>query len=156
MKWATHQTMALMAAFAAGFPLVGLAAAWAGSVTPDVMDQRAASRAFFRQRKFNQVHRKSSHWFGWWLAIWAWSLTGQLGPLPDAVVGGFGFGALTHVLLDMCTTHGVPLLPFAQKRFSLKLCSTGSLGEYALLAMSIALFWIMKRPELVHFHVPLY
>ena len=156
MKWATHQTMALMAAFSAGFPIVGMAAAWAGSVVPDVIDQRAANRAFFRQKKFNQVHRRSSHWFGWWLAIWAWSLTGQLGPLPDAVVGGFGFGALTHVLLDMCTTHGVPLLPFAKKRFSLKLCSTGSLGEYALLIMSIVLFWIMKRPELVNFHVRLY
>ena len=110
---------------AAGLPLAGMAAAWFGSVVPDMLDQHAARRAFFRQKKFNQVHRRSSHWFGWWLAVWAWSLTGQLGPLPDAVVGGFGFGALTHVLLDMCTTHGVPLLPFVKKRFSLRLCSTG-------------------------------
>ena len=156
MKWTTHQAMSLMAAFAAGFPLVGMAAAWAGSVFPDVLDQRAARRAFFRQKKFNQVHRRSSHWFGWWLVIWAWSMTGQLGPLPDAIVGGFGFGALTHVLLDMCTTHGVPLLPFAGKRFSLKLCSTGSLGEYALLVMCVLLFWIMEKPELIRFDVPLY
>ena len=72
------------------------------------------------------------------------------------VVGGFGFGALTHVLLDMCTTHGVPLLPFAKKRFSLKLCSTGSIGEYALLIMCILVFWIMEKPELIRFDVPLY
>lgn len=156
MKWITHQSVALMAAFSAGFPLAGIAAAWAGSVIPDVIDQRSANRAFFRQKKFNQVHRKSSHWFGWWLAIWIWSLTGQLGPLPDALVGGFGFGALTHVLLDMCTSHGVPLLPFGRVRFSLKICSTGSFGEYAILIMCVLVFWIAKRPELLHFHVPLY
>lgn len=50
MKWPTHQTMALMASFTMGFPLAGMAAAWAGSVIPDVLDQRAASRAFFRQK----------------------------------------------------------------------------------------------------------
>ena len=97
MKWTTHQAMALMASFAAGLPLAGMAAAWFGSVAPDMLDQHAARRAFFRQKKFNQVHRRSSHWFGWWLAIWAWSLTGQLGPLPDALVGGFGFGALLEM-----------------------------------------------------------
>ena len=69
---------------------------------------------------------------------------------------GFGFGALTHVFLDMCTSHGVPLLPFGKKRFSLKICSTGSFGEYAILIMCVLVFWIAKRPELLHFHVPLY
>lgn len=148
--------MALMASFTMGFPLAGMAAAWAGSVIPDVLDQRAASRAFFRQKKFNKVHRRTSHWFGWWLALWIWSLTGQLGPLPDALIGGLGFGALTHTLLDMCTTHGVPLLPFGAQRVSLKVCSTGSLGEYAILITSIVVFWLAERPELVHFNVPLY
>ena len=156
MKWITHQTAAIGAALVMQLPLEGVIASCVGGVLPDKLDMRIADMTPNRQRTFNRIHRGTTHWFGWWLAIWAWSLTGQLGPLPDAVVGGFGFGALTHVFLDMCTTHGVPLLPFAKKRFSLKLCSTGSLGEYALLVMSIALFWIMKRPELLHFHVPLY
>lgn len=156
MRWITHQSMALMAAFSASFPLAGIAAAWAGSVMPDVIDQRMASRAFFRQKKFNEIHRKSSHWFGWWLAVWLFSLTGQLGPLPDALVGGFGFGALTHVLLDMCTLRGVPLLPFGKSRISLNICSTGSLGEYALLIMGVLVFWLAEKSELLHVHVPLY
>jgi inner membrane protein len=156
MKWITHQSMAVMAAFVVGQPLLGIASAWAGAVFPDILDQRQSQTALFRQRKFNKIHRRGSHWFGWWLALWIWSLTDTLGPLPDTLIGGFGFGALTHVLLDMCTRHGVPLWPSGKKRFSLKLCSTGSLGEYAILLMSTVLFWIAKRPELMHFNVPLF
>ena len=156
MKWISHQTIAVMTSFAIHQPLLGIAAAWAGSVFPDVIDQRTASRALFRQRKFNQTHRKTSHWFGWWLLLWIYSLTGQLGPLPDALLGGFAFGALTHTLLDMCTTKGVPLLPFGNSRFSLKICSTGSWGEYAILFFSVILFWTAERQELLRFDIPLY
>ncbi len=156
MKWTTHQAMALMASFSAGFPIIGLGAAWIGSIFPDILDQRNAAVSLFRQKKFNQIHRRASHWFGWWGALWLWSLTGTLGPLPDALVGGFGFGALSHVLLDMCTKQGVPLLPFAKKRFSFKLCSTGSLGEYALLITCLLLFWILQKNALLEFSLPLY
>ena len=40
MRWATHQAMALMASFSIGMPLSGMVAAWAGSVVPDILDQR--------------------------------------------------------------------------------------------------------------------
>lgn len=157
MKWATHQAMAVMAAFAVGMPLSGIAAAWAGSVVPDILDQREAGKALiFRQRKFNKVHRRTSHWFGWWLLLWLFPFVDIMGPLPGALICGFGFGALTHCLLDMCTTHGTPLLPFAEKRFSFKICSTGCLGEYSILIMCIIVFWLAKRPELAHWNVPLY
>ena len=71
-----------------------------------------------------------------------------LGPLPDAILGGFAFGALSHVLLDLCTNKGVPLLPFGGFPFSLRICATGSFGEYALLGMGIILFWICQGQKL--------
>lgn len=157
MRWITHQSMAVMAAFSAGFPLSGILAAWAGSVMPDVLDQREAGKAlFFRQRRFNKVHRRSSHWFGWWLALCLFPFADIMGPLPGALIVGFAFGAFTHCLLDMCTKNGVPLLPFAESRFSLKICSTGSLAEYAILIMCIVVFWLAERPALLRWDVPLY
>ena len=142
MKWITHQCMAVMAAMTLDMPVTGIAAAWIGSVFPDMLDRKKAGASFFRQWKFNSVHRKGSHWFGWWLLLWLFSYAGMLGPLPDSIAGGFAFGALTHVLLDMCTIRGVPMLPEGGKNFSLRICRTGGLGEYAILALSMALFWL--------------
>ena len=148
--------MAVMAAFAVQLPAVGIAAAWAGSVAPDAIDQRKAAGALFRQRKFNQAHRQSSHWFGWWLLPLLASWAGLLGPLPDAALQGFAFGALSHVLLDMCTTKGVPLLPMAGKRLSLRICATGSLAEYAILGMGVILFWLALRAGSISLDVAIY
>ena len=64
--------------------------------------------------------------------------------------------AKRDVLAEWAEAHGVPLLPFGNTRFSLKICSTGSFGEYAILIMSVLVFWVAKKPELLHFHVPLY
>ncbi len=156
MKWLTHQCLAVMAAFSLAMPLTGIAAAWAGSIAPDMIDRKKAGMSFFRQRKFNRVHRKGSHWFGWWLLLWLFSFADMLGPLPDTALRGFAFGALSHVFLDMCTVHGVPLLPGAEKKFSLGICSTGGLGEYALLASAAALFWYAEGGNIAPFSLPLY
>ena len=146
MRWLTHQAMAVMGGFALGLPLAAVGAAWAGSLLPDVLDRREAGKAlFFRQRRFNKVHRRASHWFGWWALLWLLAGMSFLGPLPDAILGGFAFGAFSHCLLDMATTNGVPLLPFVEKRFSLKICSTGGLAEYAILAMTALVFWAACR-----------
>lgn len=156
MKWMTHQAVAVMAAAAFQMPLIGIAAAWGGSIAPDVVDQRRASFALFQQRKFNTTHRKASHWFGWWLVLGFFSLAGILGPLPDALLGGFAFGALTHVLLDMLTKKGVPLLPFLSTRLHIGLCRTGGLSEYLFLGACGLLFWALAWPDLHLLRLPLY
>ena len=64
---------------------------------------------------------------------------------------GLGFGGLSHVILDMLNPHGVPIMPFSRKpTFSLKLCSTGSLGEYVFLAAMLVVFIALLGPELRH------
>ena len=156
MKWITHQSVAVMAAFALHQPLAVIAAAWTGSILPDVIDQKRASLSFFRQRSFNQKHRKGSHWFGWWIILWVFSQMGYLGPVPDLLLSGIAFGALTHVILDMCTTKGVPLFPFGNARFSLHLCSTGSWMEYVFLAACVALFWMAKHQSLANLDIPIF
>ena len=61
---------------------------------------------------------------------------------------GLAVGGLSHVVLDMLTPQGIPLLPFSRRnRFSLKLCKTGSFGEYAFLATMIVCMWIFLREE---------
>ena len=151
----THQSVAAGAAFCAGLPWLGVGAAWAGAVLPDIVDQKRAALSRRRQKTFNRIHRGTSHWFGWWLALWALGLSGLLpGPAASAAAG-LGFGALTHVALDACTTSGVPLLPFRLRgqrwaQWSLGLCRTGGVGEYIFLAVAAALFWVLERREIMN------
>lgn len=143
MKWVTHQ----LGACAAGFSPLAIGAAFVGAVIPDVIDQkicRLGMTAKRRQKIFNRVHSGSSHWFGWWLALFLPPFA-FFPALPGLeLVSGFAFGAMSHVALDALTTRGVPLLPIGSKtRVSLKICSTGSLGEILFaLAMTLgAVSW---------------
>lgn len=144
MKWITHQTVAVAAAIALGMHPAAVGTALAGAVLPDVIDQRVSRMSRNPQRRFNQIHRGASHWFGWYAALLAGALILPLPPLQAALGAGLGFGALSHVALDMLTPSGVPLHPFSRKnKFSLKLCSTGSLGEYIFLAASLGAFYLL-------------
>ena len=74
MKWITHQATAVAAALVLHLPVAGVAAACAGAVLPDVLDQRMAGLAPTRrgrQKLFNAIHRGTTHWFGWWLVLCA-------------------------------------------------------------------------------------
>lgn len=157
MKWITHQATAVAAALALHLPAAGVAAACAGAVLPDMLDQRMAGLAPTRrgrQRIFNAVHRGITHWFGWWLGLCVAAFVlpaAELGPIGRDVLLGLGFGGLSHVALDMLTPSGVPLTPFSRRnRVSLRLCSTGSLGEYCFLACVVGLTWWFYGEDLLH------
>ena len=153
MKWITHQAAAVGAALALHLPPAGVAEACAGAVLPDVLDQKLAGLARTprgRQKIFNRIHRGATHWFGWWLALFLAALVLGLPPLQRAVLTGLGFGGLSHVVLDMLTPHGVPLQPFSRKgRFSLRLCATGSVGEYCFLAAIALAVWFFMGHDLL-------
>ena len=107
MKWITHQATAVAAALALHLPWEGVAAACAGAVLPDVLDQRIAGLAPTRrgrQKVFNAIHRGTTHWFGWWMAVCvaAFALSpASLGSLGRDALLGLGFGGMRHVMLDM-------------------------------------------------------
>ena len=151
MRWVTHQVGALGAAIWLQLPLAGLAAAWVGGILPDVFDQKLAGLFANRQKAFNRIHRGFTHWPGLWLALVfaAVLLVPREGEyLLRPVCVGLAVGGLSHVVLDMLTPQGIPLLPFSRRnRFSLKLCKTGSFGEYAFLATMIVCMWIFLREE---------
>ena len=154
MKWITHETVAIGIAYIVGMPPVCLAGVAVGSVLPDVLDQGMARLLVFRQLAFNRIHRGVTHWFGWWLALSFSTLLQVKGTAfpPDATLFalGIGFGGLAHVLLDMCTVTGVPVAPWSKKHmFSLKLCSTGSMREYAFLAAAVIGFAVYARQDLL-------
>ncbi len=153
MKWLTHQSAAVAAALALQLPPAGIVAACVGAVLPDVLDQRLAGLAGSkraRQRVFNRIHRGATHWFGWWLVLLLAGMVLPLPPVERAALLGVGFGGISHVILDMLTPQGVPLQPFSRKgRFSLKLCSTGSLGEYCFLAAIVAAAWLFLGEDVL-------
>lgn len=138
MKWITHQTGAALGAMVLGLPAHGIAAACAGAVFPDVIDQKLSgmgrTRAA-RQRLFNKIHRGASHWLGWWLAVFLAPFFVDMPMLARDALSGFGMGAASHVLMDMLTPQGVPLTPFSRKgKLAMPICSTGHMGEYVFLA----------------------
>lgn len=154
MKWITHQAGAVAAGLALHLPLAGLAAVCAGAVLPDMLDQRMAGLALTRggrQRLFRAVHRGTTHWFGWWCLLCAAGFSASgLSDLAREAALGVGLGGLSHVLLDMLTPSGVPLLPFSRRRMlSLKLCATGSAGELCFLAGIAALVWLFLREDVL-------
>ena len=71
----------------------------------------------------------------------------QLSALAGPPALGLAIGGLSHVVLDMLTPQGIPLLPFTRRgRVSLKLCRTGGLGEWIFLAAMLAglAFWFRE------------
>lgn len=147
MKWFTHQTGAVLGGIAFQLPMAAMGTLFLGAILPDVIDQRISRHAGTgkkRQAIFNRIHRGSSHWFGWWLALFMLVIGAPLPALCRDICAGFALGALSHVVLDFFTPRGVPLLPFARMRhISLPLCSTGKLDEYIFLATGVGLLALL-------------
>lgn len=155
MKWISHQICALGLAAGAGASLPLLAGVGLGAVLPDRLDRLLASFYRNKQRGWGKVHRGPTHWFGWWLALaWAgWRLDLLLAPLParplavQSLILGLGLGGLSHILLDMLTPKGVPLLLFNRKsRLSLNLVTTGALSEKIFLLLFCLALAAWKYP----------
>ena len=149
MRWPTHQVGAIAAALWLGLPAAGVAASFVGGVLPDVFDQKIAGLFGNRQKAFNRIHRGFTHWPGLWLGLFLaalYFLPKEAAWLSRPVCTGLALGGLSHVVLDMLTVQGVPLLPFSRKnRFSLKLCKTGGVGEYVFLVCMLAAMWFFLR-----------
>ncbi len=150
MKWITHQSVAVGPALILDWPSTAVAGVALGAILPDMIDMAISRMTPNPQKTFKAIHRGFTHWFGWYVALLIfWGLLyvyprsmGALHlPLKQVYfLGGVALGGLFHILLDMCTPSGVPLFPFSQqKRFSLKLFSTGSAQEYVFLALVLAL-----------------
>ena len=88
-------------------------------------DWTELSRWFFGRRYSLIPHRGPTHWPGSWLVgLWA-SVAYLDSPLREAAVGFFS-AALLHLLLDVMTPTGIPLLhPFDRKR-SLRVYRSGA------------------------------
>lgn len=147
MKWVTHQTGAILGAFALNMPWAAAIAVLPGAILPDLVDQKLARQAKNKRRRqkvFNQLHRGASHWFGWWLGLLLVILASPLPSLAQDVLAGFALGAFSHILMDMLTPRGVPLLPFQRKpNIAAPICSTGTKGEYVFLACLLGVGLIM-------------
>lgn len=153
MRWVTHQVGAVGAALWLQLPVAGIVCAFFGGVLPDVFDQKLAGLSRNRQQAFNRLHRGFTHWPGLWLGLVIAAMLAVPGSLADTwrpAAVGLAVGGLSHVILDMLTPQGVPLNPFSRKkRFSLKLCRTGSVGEYLFLAVMLAGMWFFLRDNVV-------
>lgn len=149
MKWITHQTAGVGAALALHLPLEGVVAACLGAILPDKLDQAIAKRSRNPQRTFNQIHRSTTHWFGWWVAILLVACSHLVPPHWQPALLGIGLGGISHVVLDMLTPSGIPLHPFSRKnKLSFKVCSTGSVGEYVFLGVMLVLLGFLLGPEM--------
>lgn len=152
-------------ASAEGFVGIGavMAGAFIGSVLPDI-DHPGS----FIGRKVKPIsiilnrtvgHRGMTH-----APIFVLGLSALLGFLVMKLTGftqaislffvlGLFAGMVSHLLMDMLTKSGIPLLyPFSKKDFSIAPFKTGGIGEYiASLACILIIFFMMKEVALVAF-----
>ncbi len=154
MKWITHKSIALASGVMLGFSPATLVGVFVGSILPDIIDLGVARMTPCPEKTFKRIHRGFSHWYGTYLlagilcfsALQGMNIFEEWGFFSSKELyfsWGFGlsYGALMHIILDMCTPSGVPLLPFvSQKRFSLNLFATGSIQEYAFLLLAMVGF----------------
>ena len=177
MKWRTHQACGVGIAFLRHLSPVVIAAAWAGSLLPDIFDQRAAGLLSLgrrdRQAVFARIHRGISHWFLLWLLLFAaaWGPIDEICrelsldtahspnilPYLRESAYGLGLGGFLHVALDMLTPRGVPVLPFSGLTIAAPIVKTGSLGEYVFLVclcLLLAFCWVQDFSWLRSFPRP--
>lgn len=151
MKWVTHQTGAILGAIALNAPLPALVMIIPGAILPDMADlslSRLGRSKRQRRELFNKIHRGSSHWFGWWLGLLLLVLSIPIPPFLQDALAGLALGGFCHVLMDMLTPRGIPVLPFSRaQNMSTPLCSTGTKGEYIFLACMIlaGIFMLLQR-----------
>ena len=127
-----------------------------GSTAPDRFD---AAISAGNKVIWGAVHRRISHnpWYAAMLAIFvaaiceAWlnhyDRTFQCVPWYFAWFTG---GIFLHLIFDICTPSGIPLIPFSQKKFSLKLAVTGHASDYVagLLFACACLCWMARQGRL--------
>lgn len=62
---------------------------------------------------------------------------------PSGFLSGLTFGYAMHILCDMCSKAGVPLLaPLSTKRFAIPLYRTGGVIEYVLVLASLYVLYV--------------
>ena len=135
MKWITHQAGALAAAVWFQVDTVTGVAMVGGAVLPDFAEQVICRG---NQKLFWRIHRGILHWFGIYALLLA-----AAGLVPDPgvrmMLAGLALGAISHLLMDALNPTGVPLVPFRERpRLKYPLVSTGSAGEYGVLAVLAA------------------
>lgn len=168
MKWITHQVGGVLAASILIPGIPGIAGALAGAIAPDWLDRLGCALGRTprqRQKIFNNIHRGTTHWPVWWVALFCATLALPLDPVPLALASGFALGGITHVALDMLTPQGVPIRPFSRRgKVAAPLCTTGKWGEYVFLAALIAWgcwFWAGELASFLgraseFFHSPIF
>lgn len=138
MKWINHRISAITLALISGGGAAGALLAYAGSTLPDLAEGKPPAEGIlfggWRKRRWLAHHRGASHWYGWYAA--------------SAIGTGIFFppwhwlflGALFHLLGDMLTPGGIPLLPWKNSaRLTLSIFKTGSPLEYIVVWTGCAL-----------------
>lgn len=173
MKWTSHQATALSAWHAFGMKAELLPFILAGAVLPDMIDHIYAGKGINKQKRFNKVHRKASHFWLFYVVIFFLgglfefypeigeefiSLLQELGILAKNIgayskelgvsaIKALSLGAIIHILGDMLTIQGVPYIPSHNwnKRIALKLFATGSMKEYLFVAGLVIFVYLLSE-----------
>lgn len=132
--------------------MIFMGGATLGSLFPDIdhrgsyLGRRAKVASFFASMLFE--HRGATHApITAGIMTFLMYLLGGLfiaPPLLKLWFIGFYIGILSHILLDMLTKGGVPILyPISKRKFSLTNMKTGSKGEAAVMSAMIVMGFVV-------------
>lgn len=141
MMWKTHFVVGISAPVLVG-DIAGILPALIGSIAPDWMEQ--APRLVGRDAP---AHRTVTHIVMYWLiaVVIGFAIGGTVGLLPM----WFAWGGLSHVLADMFTPMGVPVMPNSRHRTNLLggRVRTGSSVEYVIMGLLCVLMALAIRSD---------
>ena len=155
MKWTAHTLISSGVVYLASGDWLSAFAAGLGAVFPDWLEFRIYGKYDKR------VHRKWTHWIGWYLPVIVWVLFFQKGEIKLGEVwacyyesGLWGdlmllvffwvcVGSILHVFEDSLTGK-VPLFSPGKRDFGWKLFLTGSIFEKVLAALVFAVCVLLR------------
>lgn len=112
----------------------------AGSSAPDWLELPIKSKGNIVARII--PHRTITHWFPIWILLGWWIEQQKFIWQIEVAAFGFVSSALLHILMDLLSKAGVPiLLPFARNRKKLSLYSTGKFSEF-LAVLTVMSFFV--------------
>lgn len=139
----TMSTMTEGAAFLTGAVLGGRA--------PDKLE----IAKWWLDKRYSLIpHRTLTHWWPLWVGLLVWSIVliqDSYGFTDKAIswgLLGFALSGVLHLVFDVMTPTGIPLVSPFGDRFSLKVYRSGSIAELPIvgatgvLCLAVALIWV--------------
>ena len=140
MTLPTHATVAAAIGMTANYNISQLEVYVLGGLFPDLIESIICLGSY---KQFTKIHRQFFHW--WVIYLIPFCLLLLFAHTFPFYIVSYGLlfllGCFTHLFFDLLTPTGIPLKK-STKRYSIKLYTTGHIGELVIFCISIFIIFL--------------